>query len=80
MLAYTLSEVKRALKRKEEPSYQGTFSSARRHVLESFMKSESARMKSRAAMFLTAAECPACRGKRLKPEALTVTFAGLDIS
>ena len=27
------AEVKRALKRKEEPSYQGTFSSARRHVL-----------------------------------------------
>ncbi|TGV32821.1 excinuclease ABC subunit A, partial [Mesorhizobium sp. M8A.F.Ca.ET.142.01.1.1] len=23
--------------------------------------------------------CPACQGKRLKPEALSVTFAGLDI-
>lgn len=77
---YTLSEVKRALKRKEEPSYQGTFSSARRHVLETFMKSESARMKSRAAAFLTATECPSCRGKRLRPEALKVTFAGRDIS
>ena len=23
--------------------------------------------------------CPACHGKRLKPEALSVTFAGVDI-
>ena len=46
---FTLAEVKRALKRKEEPSYQGTFSSARRHVLHSFTTSESALMKRRAA-------------------------------
>ena len=77
---YTLLEVKRALKRKEEPSYQGTFSSARRHVLHSFATSESAQMKRRAAAFLTATDCPECHGKRLKREALSVHFAGLDIS
>ncbi len=37
---FDLAEVKRALKRKEEPSYQGTFSSARRHVLTSFAKAQ----------------------------------------
>jgi excinuclease ABC subunit A len=77
---YTLPEVKRALKHKEDPSYQGTFSSARRHVLESFATSESLRMKNRAAAFLTTTECPECRGKRLKREALSVRFAGRDIS
>jgi excinuclease ABC subunit A len=77
---YTLAEVKRALKRKEEPSYQGTFTSARRHVLQSFMTSESALMKRRAAAFLIAAPCAECHGKRLKREALSVKFAGRDIS
>ena len=33
---FDADEVRRALKRKEEPSYQGTFTSARRHVLHTF--------------------------------------------
>jgi excinuclease ABC subunit A len=77
---YTLSEVKRALKRKEEPSYQGTFSSARRHVLHSFTTSESPLMKRRASAFLVATDCPLCRGKRLRPEALSIRFAERDIA
>ena len=77
---YTLAEVRRALKRKEEPSYQGTFSSARRHLLHSFATSESAQMKRRAAAFLKATDCPECHGKRLKREALSVRFAGRDIT
>jgi excinuclease ABC subunit A len=77
---FTLAEVKRALKRREEPSYQGTFTSARKHVLTSFGSSESAQMKARAAKFLVGTDCPACHGKRLRPEALSVTFAGRDIS
>jgi excinuclease ABC subunit A len=74
------AEVRRALKRREEPSYQGTFISARRHVLTSFANSESATVKARAARFLVGAACPACRGKRLRPEPLSVKFAGRDIS
>ncbi len=62
------------------PSYMGTFSSARRHVLHSFAHSQSARMRERAAAFLVGSPCPACGGKRLKPEALSVTFAGHDIA
>src|SRR6185312_15897120 len=77
---FSIAEVKRALKRKEEPSYQGTFSSARRHVLHSFMTSESALMKRRAAAFLIATDCPECQGKRLRGEALSIHFAGRDIS
>jgi excinuclease ABC subunit A len=77
---YSLPEVKLALKRKEEPSYQGTFSSARRHLLHSFATSESAQMKRRAAAFLIATDCPDCHGKRLKQQALSITFAGHDIT
>src|SRR5450432_3893938 len=38
-------EVRRALKQKQEPSYQGTFTSARRHVLETFARTQSELMK-----------------------------------
>jgi excinuclease ABC subunit A len=77
---YTRAEVKRALKRKEEPSYMGTFTSARRHVLHTFATTESAMMKKRAAQYMRGAECPVCKGKRLRRESLSVKFAGLDIA
>ncbi|MGU3466401.1 excinuclease ABC subunit A [Methylobacterium sp. C33D] len=68
-----------ARRRGLEPSYMGTFTSARRHVLGTFTNSQSALMRRRAASYLVSEDCPACHGKRLKPEALSVTFAGLDI-
>ncbi|HEX3273936.1 MAG TPA: excinuclease ABC subunit UvrA, partial [Gemmatimonadales bacterium] len=77
---YTPAETRRALKRKEEPSYMGTFSGARRYVLDTFARTESATMKKRVSRFLVSTECPQCRGKRLRPEALRVKFAGLDIA
>jgi excinuclease ABC subunit A len=77
---FDLAEVKRALRRKEEPSYHGTFTSARRHVLQTFANTESALMKRRVAAFLVAEDCPECHGRRLKHEALRVKFAGLDIT
>jgi excinuclease ABC subunit A len=77
---YNLAEVRRALKRREEPSYQGTFTSARRYVLETFATTQSALMKRRVSAFLTGTECPECHGKRLRREALSVHFAGLDIA
>ena len=77
---YDANEVRRALKRKEEPSYQGTFTSARRHVLHTFANSHSALMKKRVAQFLVSTECPVCHGKRLKKESLSVKFAGYDIA
>jgi len=76
----TPEETKRALKRKDTPSYQGTFTGARRYVLQTFANTESATMKKRVARYMVSTECPTCRGKRLRPEALSVTFAGLDIT
>lgn len=75
----TPEETKRALKRKETPSYQGTFTGARKYVLQTFATTESASMKKRVARYMVSTECPACRGRRLRPEALSVTFAGHDI-
>jgi len=77
---FTLAEAKRALKRKEEPSYMGTFTSARRYVLHTFATSQSALMKRRAARYLLSQDCAECQGKRLRREALSVRFAGLDIA
>ena len=73
-------EVRRAIKRKEPPSYMGTFTGAKKYVLQTFATSESASMKKRVAQYMISAECPLCHGKRLKREALAVTFAGLDIA
>ena len=76
----TPAQTRQALKRKLEPSYQGTFSGARRYVLHTFTHSQSALMRKRVSQFMRASPCPACAGKRLKAEALTVTFAGHDIA
>src|SRR5688572_23626650 len=77
---FTPAETRRALKRKAEPSYMGTFTGARKYVLQTFATTESAAMKKRVARYLIGTDCPACGGKRLRPEALAVTFAGLDIA
>ncbi|MEA3107748.1 MAG: excinuclease subunit, partial [Gammaproteobacteria bacterium] len=77
---YDPAEVKRALKRKEEPSYQGTFTGARRYVLQTFANTQSPLMKKRVAQYMISSECPLCHGKRLRREALSVKFAGLDVA
>jgi len=76
----TPAETKRALKRKETPSYQGTFTGARKYVLQTFAGTESAIMKKRVAQYLVAMDCPTCHGKRLRTESLSVTFCGHDIT
>ena len=76
----TPAETKRALKRKDEPSYNGTFTSARRHVMHTFANTNSPMMKRRVAQYLLSAECPLCHGKRLRHESLSVKFAGFDIA
>jgi len=75
----TPEETKVALQRKMEPSYQGTFTGARRYILHTFSHSQSALMKKRVSQFMLGSPCPLCDGKRLKREALSVTFAGYDI-
>ena len=76
---FTPAETRQALKRKEPPSYMGTFTSARRYVLQAFATTESESIKKRVARHLLSTECPLCEGKRLRRESLSVTFAGLDI-
>jgi excinuclease ABC subunit A len=77
---YESDEVRRAIKKKEEPSYQGTFTSAKRYVLHTFATTQSPLMKKRVSQYMLGAECPMCRGKRLRREALSVRFAGMDIA
>ena len=76
---FTPAETRAALKRKLEPSYMGTFTGARRYVLHTFATTQSALMRKRVSRYMEGKLCPACHGKRLKPEALSVTFAGVDI-
>ncbi|MEM5367684.1 excinuclease ABC subunit UvrA [Paraburkholderia azotifigens] len=75
----TPKETRAALRRKDEPSYQGTFTGARRYVLHTFANTQSALMKKRVSQYMVGSACAACDGKRLKKEALSVKFAGLDI-
>ncbi|MGB8947229.1 MAG: excinuclease ABC subunit UvrA [Streptomyces sp.] len=60
--------------------YQGTYMSARRYVLKTFSDSKSQTLRAKAERFLASADCPACGGSRLRPEAMAVTFAGRTIA
>ncbi len=76
---FTPAQTRDALKRKLEPSYQGTFSGARRYILHTFAHTQSALMKKRVSQFMQGSACPLCEGKRLTRAALSVKFAGVDI-
>ncbi|BBZ47269.1 excinuclease ABC subunit A [Mycobacterium parmense] len=60
--------------------YNGTFSSAERHVRHTLANSHSAMMRRRVLQFVDTVECPRCDGSGLRPEALKVTFAGRTIA
>ncbi|MBC6989452.1 excinuclease ABC subunit UvrA [Hymenobacter sp. BT491] len=77
---YSPAETQRALRRKEPPNYMGTFTGVKRHVLHTFANTQSPLMKKRALQYMISTACPLCHGKRLRPESLSVTFAGLDIA
>ena len=55
---FTPAETRRALKRKEEPSYKGTFTSARRYVLHTFATTQSALMKKRVSQYMLSTRMP----------------------
>ncbi|MWV58977.1 excinuclease ABC subunit UvrA [Rathayibacter sp. VKM Ac-2754] len=74
------AEVREAVAAGVEPRYMSTFLGVRRYVLDTFAGSKSARMRERAATFLVSVACGTCGGRRLKPEALAVTFEGRDIT
>ena len=60
--------------------YNGTFSSAERHVRHTLANSHSAKMRRRVLQFVDSVDCPVCDGSGLRPEALKVTFAGRTIA
>jgi len=74
------AQVRKAVAAGIEPSYMSTFVGVRQYVLNTFANSKSAKMREKAASFMVSVRCPLCEGRRLKPEALAVTFAGLDIT
>jgi excinuclease ABC subunit A len=57
----------------------GTFTGAKKYVLQTFANTQSASMKRRVAQYMVGTDCPVCDGKRLRRESLSVRFAGLDI-
>ena len=77
---FTPKETRAARRAKMEPSYYGNFTSARNYVLNTFATTQSQLMKKRVAKFMVSAPCTECNGKRLKKEALSVSFEGMDIT
>ncbi len=77
---FTPAQTRRAVAMEMEPSYQGTFTGARRYVLDTFANTKSAQMKKRVSQFVRGAVCSTCHGKLIKPEALSVMFEGFDIA
>ena len=59
--------------------YQGTFSSAARYVLRTLAETRSPSQRRRALRHVESRPCKACNGRRLRPEALAVTWAGMAI-
>ncbi|MFC4333598.1 ATP-binding cassette domain-containing protein [Salininema proteolyticum] len=60
--------------------YKGTYSSARSIVLKAFAEAKNEKRRDKVRAYLRQEPCPACHGKRLRPEALAVSFDGRDIA
>jgi excinuclease ABC subunit A len=67
-------------KQGEASSYHGHWSSAEKYLMRNLAKTQSATQREKLEAFLAEGPCPTCHGKRLRPEALAVTFAGVDIA
>ncbi|WP_298888514.1 excinuclease ABC subunit A [uncultured Serinicoccus sp.] len=59
--------------------YQGTFSSAARYVRRTLAETRSATSRRRMLRFVETRACPTCAGRRLRPDALAVTWQGLAV-
>ncbi|MBW3563485.1 MAG: excinuclease ABC subunit UvrA [Acidobacteria bacterium] len=64
---------------KSRYSYKGTFDGLLPMISRRYLEAESDDLRSELEKFMTAQECTDCGGRRLKPEALAVTFAGKSI-
>ena len=61
-------------------SYEGTFWSARHHIMHSLATTKSQQMRERALRFTESGPCPDCHGSGLRIDALAVTVAGHSIA
>ncbi|MDU1572404.1 MAG: excinuclease ABC subunit UvrA [Pantoea sp.] len=78
-MGLTAEQRKAAIAAEVEPAYTGTYTSARKYVLQSYAGGKES-VKKRLSRFVAVAPCALCQGKRLNQEALSVTFAGYDIA
>ena len=67
-------------KQGEASAYHGHWSSAEKYLMRNLAKTQSATQREKLEAFRAEGPCPTCRGKRLRPAALAVTFAGVDIA
>ncbi|MBC7631484.1 excinuclease ABC subunit UvrA [Aeromicrobium sp.] len=67
-------------KQGEASAYHGHWSSAEKYLMRNLAKTQSATQRDKLEAFLAEGPCPTCHGKRLRPSALAVRFAGVDIA
>jgi excinuclease ABC subunit A len=67
-------------KQGEASAYHGHWSSAEKFLMRNLAKTQSPPQREKLEAFLAEGPCPTCHGKRLRPAALAVTFAGVDIA
>ncbi len=64
---------------KSPATYKGQWISVQKYLFTTYAKTQSESQQKRLEPFFIIGPCPACHGKRLRPEALAVTFEGHDI-
>jgi excinuclease ABC subunit A len=67
-------------KQGEASAYHGHWSSAEKFLMRNLAKTQSPSQREKLEAYLAEGPCPTCHGKRLRPAALAVTFAGVDIA
>ncbi|AXT84369.1 ABC transporter [Aeromicrobium sp. A1-2] len=67
-------------KQGEASAYHGHWSSAQKYLLRNLAKTQSPTQREKLEAFIADGPCPTCHGRRLRPAALAVTFAGVDIA
>ena len=65
---------------KSPATYKGQWISVENYLFSTYTKTQSESQRARLEPFFITGPCPTCHGKRLRPEALAVTFEGFDIT
>ncbi|MGB9012002.1 MAG: hypothetical protein WCB95_03945 [Aeromicrobium sp.] len=64
----------------EASQYHGHWSSAEKYLMRNLARTPSPAQREKLEAYLAEGPCRTCHGKRLRPTALAVTFAGVDIA